>query len=282
MRVVHICLAALLFVLSAGAMAETPMTVMSFNLRHALAPDGKFAWPHRKDLLIDTIRQADPVLLGTQECREQQGTYILEKLPDYKMIGRGRDANGGGEMAAIFYKWREMTPVDSGFFWLSETPDVPGSKSWDADLTRIVTHAKFTHIASGKTIYYFNTHFDHRGVEARKRSAEMLAAHVAALPKDAFVLVTGDFNEAGEETEPWKIIAGTGLQDAWITAAERKGPVGTAQGFRAPEPNSRNRIDWIFTQGLSRTVSCETVVNEKDGLYPSDHYPVVAHLIWPF
>ncbi len=282
MRVPSVLLAMLFMFAAARAAAETPMTVMTFNVRYGTAMDGKFAWPHRKDLLIDTIRQANPVLLGTQECLEGQANYILEKLPEYKMIGRGRDANGKGEMAAIFYKASEMTPVNSGFFWLSETPEIPGSKSWDSDLTRIVTHAQFTHVPSGKTIYYFNTHFDHRGEEARKKSAELLVARIAALPKDALVLVTGDFNAVGGESDPWKTLTGAGLQDAWFTAGERKGPLTTCCGFRAPDPEAKTRIDWILSRGLVRTASCETVVNEKDGLYPSDHYPVVARVIWPF
>jgi endonuclease/exonuclease/phosphatase family metal-dependent hydrolase len=198
------------------------------------------------------------------------------------MIARGRDADAGGESAAIFYKTSELEPVESNFFWFSETPTVPGSKSWDANLTRIVTCVTFVHKATGAKVYYFNTHFDHIGVETRNKSAEILAARVAALPPDANVLITGDFNAIGGSSQPWETLTAAGLQDARVHALERKGPEASSCGFAAPIPDSNNRIDWIFTQGATRVDSCETIVNEKNGLFPSDHYPVMAKIVWPF
>lgn len=267
---------------AANAASETTTTVMTFNLRYAGAKDGKFCWQYRKDLLIDTIRQASPLLLGTQECMKEQADYIVERLPEYKMIGRGREADGGGEMSAIFYRSKELSLVDSGHFWLSETPDVPGSKSWDSSLTRIVTYATFTFNGSGAKLYYFNTHFDHRGEEARKKSAQMLAARIAALPPDAKVLVTGDFNAGAGHTAPWQVLINAGLQDAWFSAAQRRGPECTFHGFAPIDPKSTERIDWIFTRGATSVKSCETVQNAKDGIYPSDHCAVVARVVWPF
>jgi endonuclease/exonuclease/phosphatase family metal-dependent hydrolase len=256
-----------------------PITVMSFNVRYGTAMDGENAWPKRRDILTGCIKEYAPDLVGTQECLEFQADYIVEQLKDYRWIGIGRDRNGRGEMAAIFYRWKELTPVESGNFWLSEQPDEPGSKSWDSSLTRIVTWAKFFHPKTETHFYYFNTHFDHRGPEARKQSAHLLAERIKALPAALPVLVTGDFNAVGEESAPWRVLAEAGLKDAWVEAAERKGPVTTWSAFQAPDAESRQRIDWILFRGPVSAAYAETVTYNLEGRYPSDHYPVVARLL---
>lgn len=255
---------------------ETPLKVMSFNLRHGLANDGANAWPHRRDILVDAIRQYDPDILGTQECREFQAEYIAEKLPEYRWIGIGRDKDGHGETTAVFFKKKDFIPVESGHFWLSETPEVPGSMSWDTDLTRMVTWVRFHHPPSGKFFHVFNTHFDHRGEIAREKSAELLIQRVAALPGDYPVIATGDFNAVGGSSRPWEILTGGGLHDAWRSAERRDGPETTISRFKAPEPNDTTRIDWILYRGPLDARRAETITFNQDGRYPSDHYPVIV------
>jgi endonuclease/exonuclease/phosphatase family metal-dependent hydrolase len=173
--------------------------------------------------------------------------------------------------------------VDYGSFWLSKTPEEPGSKSWDSSLTRIATHVKFFHPASGKFVHYFNTHFDHKGEEARRESAALLGSRVAALTDGAPVIVTGDFNATGDTSAPWTTLTTTGaLTDAWTTTPERVGPVSTWCGFKAPDPAATNRIDWILFSNGVQVKRCETVVRAVDGRYPSDHFPVVADLVLPW
>lgn len=269
-------LAAALVTASACAQAEIELDVMSFNVRYGTAPDGDNAWPNRKDLLVETIALHAPHIVGTQETLEFQAEYIVEQLPEYRWFGIGREANGGGEFTAILYKHAELSPISTRTEWLSETPGVPASKSWDSSLPRIVTYALFLHRKTGKQIFVANTHFDHRGREARNQSAKQIVRAFEAVPEETPAILIGDFNAIGGDSEPWQTLIDGGFKDAWVEAPETAGPVTTWSAFRAPDPDSNRRIDWILFRGPVAALRCETVTHNRDGQYPSDHYPVAA------
>jgi endonuclease/exonuclease/phosphatase family metal-dependent hydrolase len=265
----------------AGGEAAEPqplsLTVMSFNIRHGLAKDGENAWPKRREMVVETIKQQDPDIIGLQECLNFQAEYLEEELKGYRYIGVGREKDCGGERCAIFYKERNVSPLATGTFWLSETPSVPGSKSWDSSLPRIATWGDFYHHASGKVVHVVNTHFDHVGEVARAESGKLLARHAAERP-DATVVVTGDFNSIAEDSPAYTHLIEGGLTDAWNAAAERVGPPATWGAFKAPKENDQRRIDWVLLRGPLKCLRAETVLYNVDGRYPSDHYPVVVKL----
>ena len=106
------------------------MKVMSFNVRYGTAQDGENSWPYRQQLVIDRIRAFEPDVLGLQECRDDaQADYIKNQLQGYCFIGvrRGGDGETALEMAPVLFKESTFEAVDSGHFWLSKTPNVPGS-----------------------------------------------------------------------------------------------------------------------------------------------------------
>jgi len=263
-------------VAAATASADVALNVMTFNVRFGTADDGPNSWEHRKDILVNTIRKYAPDVVGTQECLDFQAEYITDKLPEYRWFGVGREADGTGEMMAILYRHAVINPLELGNFWLSETREVPGSKSWDTACTRMVTWARFHHHETKSSFYLFNTHFDHRSEAARVGAAHLLAKQVNDLAGEAPAIVTGDFNAAAENSEPWQVLTQGGFADAWLAAAQQVGCTMTFGGYQAPSPEGGNRIDWILTQGPIAVESCETVLYNQDGRYPSDHYPVFA------
>ena len=258
--------------------AETSVKVMSFNVRYGTANDGPNHWDKRKDILVDTIKHYDPEIVGTQECLDFQADYVIEKLSDYRWFGVGREIACDGEHVAVLYKYKKLAPIESGNFWLSETPDVVGSISWNSACKRMVTWARFMDLETKETFYFFNTHFDHKSEPARQGGAKVLRDHIAKLPEGAPVIVTGDFNSAAEDSEAYSILTRAGLTDTWKSASERVGPNCTWSAFAAPDESANRRIDWILTRGPIATSKCETVTFNKDGRYPSDHYPVFAAL----
>lgn len=272
-------MAGLCWVLGGVAAADTALTVMSFNLRYATADDGENAWPHRKDILVRAIERAAPDIIGVQECLGIQAAYIAEKLPEYHWIGIGREDDGGGEMSAIFYRKGKLNPISSDHFWLSETPDVPGSKSWNTACTRMATHVRFWHRETHTFFDCYNTHMDHVSEEARQNGARLIVSRTNLLPRESPAIVTGDFNADAERSVPWQLFADAGFQDAWRVAAERVGPEVTSAGFGPPPSGENSRIDWVLVRGPIRVERCETVVYEENGRYPSDHYPVVARIV---
>ena len=150
-------------------------------------------------------------VLGVQEAKPSQMSD-LRTMPGFASVGVGRDGGDRGEYSAIFYRTDRLRVLDSGTFWLSETPDTV-SKGWDAALNRICTWAKMKDRRTGRVFYFFNTHFDHVGREARLRSAELLAGRIRAVAGDKYpVLCTGDFN-AHAESEPVAVMK-TVLRDA--------------------------------------------------------------------
>lgn len=274
----------------ADAEADAPgadLRVMSFNIRYGTAGDGENAWPNRKDFLVETIRDFAPDLLGTQETLAFQRDDLALALPGYTVLAAGRDdGEESGEMMALFYRTDRFEELRSGHFWLSETPDEVGSKSWDSSLPRMVTWAELRDRKAGPdspSIAVFNTHFDHRGPRARLESARLIRRKVAELAPDSRVVVTGDFN-AGEGSDPYLALfdpeaEAPPLLDSYrvVHPEPRPGEEGTFSGFRAGQIDGP-RIDWIACSPGWEVKEAAIVHESRDGRTPSDHLPVTAVL----
>lgn len=269
-------LAATLASLPAAAQARDGLRVMSFNVRLPLESDGPDRWEARRDLFVDTIRRADPDLIGTQELWKIQGDHLIARLPRYGWFGIDRRGGHGDEHMGVFYRRDRLKLVEMGNFWLSETPEAPGSISWGHPYPRMVTWGLFETIRGGRRFWFFNTHFPYRAEDepARTRAAEMIAARIARLPADAPVVLTGDFNTV-PGSEAHRALTAV-LSDAWSAARVRAGPAGTFHGFTG-KPG--RRIDWVMARGL-RAAKVETIALSSRGRYPSDHFPVVVDYRW--
>lgn len=255
-----------------------PLDVMTFNIRTAMGRDGDNVWHNRRDLVAETIRRSSPHVVGLQEVLTEQIKFLELELPDYRWLGIDRGLNGGkglSESTPIFYRYDELSPIESGNFWLSDTPDSPtrGRRA-----SRIVTWARFHHLETGRQIYVFNTHFSSRRGQRQLDAVEQINARISALPPGSTIIVTGDFNAIAETSDTWLVATDQGLQDAWVVAGERRGPAITANGFGPPPEGWEGRIDWILVGGSIGVRLVETVVYSEQGRYPSDHYPVVANL----
>lgn len=269
-------LAAALAALTAFALSGETLRVMSFNVRYPAKVDGANIWENRRDLLVATIREKDPDLVGTQELFHEQGQYIVEKLPGYAWFGVSRRGTREDEHMGVFYQKARLRLIESGNFWLSETPEVAGSSAWNMSLPRMVTWGLFEVAQSKRRFYFYNTHFAHRreDEEARLKSARLIAERIARLPHDVPFVMTGDYN-APAGGEVYRVFV-PALTDAWEKAAKRTGPEGTFHGFSGTP--GRVRIDWILYRGPFTSREAETVTRNMDGRYPSDHFPVFAIL----
>lgn len=243
---------------------------MTLNVRQPDRDDGVNCWENRRDLLVETILSAQPDVIGAQELFTLQAEFLTAKIPQYTWLGVGRFGDDRDKHVGIFYRKGFLAPCDFGNFWLSETPEVPGSSSWDIIRPRQVTWAHFE-TRSGVRFHHFNTHFPYRPVEqeARRKTADLLISRMDKL--DPAVL-TADFNSpAGGEIHQ---MLAAHFQDAWLTADCRNGPEGTLNGFG--RHTSARRIDWILYRANWRVVEAATIATVRDGIHPSDHYPVLA------
>jgi endonuclease/exonuclease/phosphatase family metal-dependent hydrolase len=275
-----ICLG-VLSVLGAVPVGAQDLRVMTFNVRLLNAGDGANQWRYRRDLAAQMIRQHQPDVIGTQELFAEQGDDLIARMPDYAWFGTGRRGGRGDEHMGVFYRRDRLRVIESGDFWLSDTPEVAGSITWGNLLPRMVTWALFERIADRigdrRRFYLFNTHLPYReqDEDARVRSVEAIMQRVRALPQDVAVIVTGDFNTGPTGREHALLAAD--LQDAWMAASKRKGPEATFHGFTG-KPD--RRIDWIFYRGLQAR-QVQTITEHQGERYPSDHFPLLATLRWP-
>lgn len=265
----------------AGCALPDPIRVLSFNVRYGTAPDGPNAWPNRRELVFRVIRDSAADLVGLQEVLAFQADELVAALPEYELIGVGRDdGERGGEMVPVLYRKKRFTLVNAGHFWLSETPENPGSVGWDAALPRLATwaHLRFRSNPLNEA-RFINTHFDHRGVRARAEAARLIRSATDSLGGTP-VIVTGDFNCAPGD-EPHRVLTGdrgnaAELRDGFVERGHSERGAGTFCGFRGE--TSGPRIDWILYNRRFEVVESDIIRFNADGRYPSDHFPVIATL----
>jgi len=251
-----------------------PLRVMTFNVRFLTPNDGENNWDARRDLVAEVVRTEDPDVIGTQELFKRQGDDIVERLPQFVWFGEGRRGGDEDEHMGVFYRKDRLRIRESGNFWLSDTPEVPGSRTWNNLYPRLVTWARFERIADGATFTLYNTHLPYRDIDepARVRCAELIRTRLSQLAANEPVILIGDFNTTPESRV--HSILTSSLTDVWSAAAKRSGPEGTFHGFTGkPE----RRIDWILVRGLKPN-RVETITTQREGRYPSDHFPLIAEL----
>ena len=261
---------------AADSAAPIPATFMSFNIRTSSADDGENAWPLRRVLAAQVVRSQGPDVLGLQEAQPDQVAFLAEQLPTYRHLGRSREADAGaGEAVPLFYhagRWA-LDAAEHGTFWLSDTPDVPGSRSWGNFFPRIVTWARLVHRESGKALYVYNAHFDHESETARVRSSELLRLRIAARRHADPVVVMGDFNAQPASAVVQALIGTDGsLVDTY--AANAAGAAGTFHEFTGVRDG--RRIDFILVSPALEVRDAGILYDEDGGRYPSDHFPVTA------
>jgi len=252
--------------------------VMTFNLRYDTPNDSINAWPNRKDAVADLIKFHEAEVVGVQEALLHQLKDLEERLPDHKWLGVGRDdGKTGGEFSAIIYNKHLFSVLDSGTFWLSTTPDVP-SKGWDAAIVRVCTWAKLKNRHLGKDFYFFNTHYDHIGVEARTNASKLIVEKINDIAGKLPVILTGDFNSE-PDTKAYETITESLTDARNLSENPPYGPYGTWNGFDH-EATLDRRIDYIFVNYKVKVWKYAVLSDSKENRYPSDHLPVMAEVMF--
>jgi endonuclease/exonuclease/phosphatase family metal-dependent hydrolase len=267
----------------AGSQADS-LAILTFNIRYGTANDGENRWANRRDLLFEVMRDADADVVGLQEALDGQLRELVKALPDYAVVGVGRDdGRTRGEYAAILFRRDRLRLSDSGTFWFSDTPDVPASKSWGNNTTRICTWARFVD-RDGFAFWHFNLHLDHESQPSRERSTAFLAQRMAERRRpEEPAIVTGDFN-TGEDNPALATLlgprpggAGPLLLDTFRVRYPDEKVVGTFSGFVSGETGGP-KIDYILVPPGTDVLGASIVRTSQDGRYPSDHFPVTARV----
>lgn len=297
--------------LAPKAVAQTePFRIATFNIRLAGASVERPAdrppnsWTCRVDRVCALITKRGFDLVGLQEAQANQIDDMLARLgAPWTYVGVGRDdGKRRGEFSCIFYKKNRFEVRKSGTFWLSETPEAPGSRSWKTACPRVCTWADMKDLKTGKTFVAFNTHLDHVSKDARRNGMKLILERMARYAQGRPVFLTGDmnatpekrpvdvaavqadFNRAGPKDPhaaggPYAI-ATANLRDSFdISRTPHTGPVKTFSGFKYVERPEGQPIDYIFVSAGIHVLSHATLDDSENQLYPSDHFPVVADVM---
>jgi endonuclease/exonuclease/phosphatase family metal-dependent hydrolase len=259
--------------------------VLTCNIRLPLAEDDAAGngWSARRSMCADIMIAQKPDLIGLQEAREEQIDYLLERMPGWHAVGLGHPDLGWSRVNAILFSDERFALKNSGGFWLSETPHVEGSSSWDSARPRFINWAHLAEKQTGGELRVWNTHLDHIGQVARERAAELIVAATKSIPDSLPQILMGDFN-AGAKHPAIKTIKSAGWQDTYAAIHGPDDPGFTAHGFLGParrEKGHGRKIDWIFTRPGAKTLAAEIIRDGRKGRFPSDHYFVSATVVLP-
>ena len=252
--------------------------VMTYNIRCGYCEDSSDVnnWSNRKYLVAYVIKNHNPDLIGLQEAEMFQVKELIEMLDEYDWYGVSReDGKEGGESTAILFRKNRFTVEEKKTLWLSETPELV-SKGWDAMYKRTVTIIKLKDLMSSKEFYYLNTHLDHIGEVARSESSEMIVNEIGKYSIKYPVMLSGDFNYTSS-SDGYKIITSK-LFDAKSISKNESGGNITFNGF-GKDIQPDNKIDFIFANNEVEVLNHLIDTTTFNGLYPSDHYPVITEII---
>ena len=265
---------------------------MSFNVRGSSRDRGEAnAWEKRADLNVEVIERRAPDLIGFQELQRGNLKTYGERLPQYAHVLGPRYGNGPPyDFNAIFFDPRRLELLDSGGFWLSETSE-RCSSSWGTRVARSASWAHFRLSEANLSFLHLNTHLDHVSRPARAEGGRLVLRKASELLEaEATVVLTGDFN-CRPGTPVYRNFVEGGFVDTYLAAGnEDRTDANTFHAFQGahyrearPDLGPR-RIDWILLRDPHRRIrvvshSIARDHDEGSGVYPSDHYPVLAELV---
>lgn len=273
---------ALLLGMFTTAFSNTPieLKVMTFNIRYANVGDGENIWTNRKEAVFELLNNENCDLIGTQEVLHNQFEDLNSALPQYNHVGVGReDGITKGEYAAIYYRKDRFEELESGNFWLSETPEKIGSKGWDGACERIATWARLKEVHTNKEFLFINTHLDHVGKLARKNGVQLLLDRAHEYAKGAPIVLTGDFNASPESSviqSITKVNKRTHLVDTRQKAEVVEGTNWSFHDFDKLPTEKRELIDYIFVSKPVKVRKHTVLPMRFKGKLVSDHNPITT------
>jgi endonuclease/exonuclease/phosphatase family metal-dependent hydrolase len=251
------------------------MKFVTFNIRCDRPQDGENQFPYRQPLIVRVIEREQPDMICFQEVEPHMSVWLKKNLKDYYIIGCGRGKNLDGEQMTVAFRKEKYQLLEMRTRWLSETPDVPGSRYPDqSSCPRTCTNAVFMEEETGRVFRVINTHLDHMGKEARKQGLLQVLGY--AEEPGAFsgvpMILAGDFNAEPDSEEMQLLSADPTLTDVTRNIGK------TYHGYGKADP--WEQIDYIVLKGGLRCLSVRKWTDEENGIFLSDHYPVCAEIVW--
>ncbi len=249
--------------------------VITSNIRFDNPKDGNHIWANRISILTDIINNAKADFLGTQEGWRSQLYEFFAKLSDLVIVDEHRSWIEERMYPTIFINPKTFELIKSGDIWLSKTPSVPASKSFNSAFPRLCTWARVKHKELGTNLLLINVHLDHLETTTRQEQIKVLISEVEKIrKKNEEIILTGDFNEGpSEDVRKILIDSDIELDDSWLLL--NKEEEASHHKFTGTNPTG-TRIDWILTSKSLNPISTRLVKESTEGIFPSDHFPVIS------
>lgn len=252
------------------------MRLMTCNIRTSTADDGDDHWERRKAFCVSVILDRGPDIFGVQEAHEDQLLYLKAAMGEYESYGLPDEPAGRNAVNTIFFRRDRFDLVAQGGFWLSETPHVPGSSSWDSRCVRLANWVRLNDRESGTEFRFVNTHLDHVSLPAVEGQARTINEDAAAYDTRYPQFLTGDMN-ANVAHPGIQAFLNAGWSDTYETVHEAFNPCDTFHRFQGDQNEGKSgKIDWVFCRGSVEVKGAEILMDSADGRFPSDHYFILA------
>ena len=252
-----------------------PFKLMSFNIRFDNPNDGDHIWSNRLPIISELINSREICLLGTQEGREPQLRELEAQLDNLEIVDNHREWIADRMYPCIFYRTDTFSLIDSSDIWISDTPNMAGSKSFGSMFPRLCTWAKLINKKSNEKILFVNVHLDHTETTVRQSQIKVMIEEIKKIKEDFKLVINGDFNESPKE-DVYKIITkDLSLLDPWKT--KNLNEETSYHKFKGVYPEG-SRIDWILTDKSINCLEIEIIKHSQKNIYPSDHFPVFSIL----
>lgn len=246
---------------------------MTFNIRYATERDSSDFWGFRKEQVVDLITSKNCDFVGIQEALPEQIAYLQDHLPQYGLTYRTREIDStSGEAVPLLYLKSKWQADHLETYWLSSTPDIPGSNTWNAACNRVSTAGLFTASSGKHQIRVVNTHFDHVSQEARENGAKLILQRAELGDGKVPFVLLGDLNGKPDNTAIQVLTEE--LLDPYPLIFPADTSSGTFHGFKGN--TSGRRIDYVLLHGVGEVLRYEILHDNIDGHYPSDHFPVLC------
>jgi len=283
-RVLAVLLFSALMAIPSSMMAGSMIRVLQFNIRLTSSSDGNNIWYNRQKDVLTFVHDNHPDVFGLQEATYPQMKNFINSMKEYGYVGQGRDGGTSGEWCPVFYLKAKYEVLNSGTFWLSDTPDVVGSNTWGAACRRILTWAVLKNKETGEEFLYGNTHLDHRSTVAQENSPHLIKERLQGYAEGRPIIVTGDFNVTPTSKTYSLMISSDEffpMYEAWQHGRATIGNEGTFHSFGSIAVENRSRIDFIFMTTDLRCLRCVTDDETSHPRLLSDHNPVYAEIELP-
>ena len=254
------------------------MRIITCNIRGSNMNDGDNGWQFRKELCIKILHKYQPDIICFQEMCADQHDDISVSFPDFDYYGISSDTTGMDLFNSIFFNSNKFSLITACGYWLSETPHIPGSKSWDSSCIRFANWARLIFKKTLREFRLINTHLDHVSQTARENQARLICEDANVFPDDYPQILTGDLN-CNNTNPAIQLIKKQG----WVDTYERfSGTDDNPQTFHefigGGCKDNPGKIDWIFMRGIVETRGAGIIRDSENGRYPSDHYFVYADI----